>query len=716
MTGPLFSSSWYRVAGLRPRLRSHTQIHRHRYRGQTWYVLQDLSTERFHRFSPAAYLFIGLMDGRRTVHEMWESAMGRLGDDAPTQDETIRLLSQLHAADALQCDVPPDTAELLRRHERQQRRAWQSRLFNVFAWRFPLFDPERFLRRFLPLVRPFIGWAGALVWLGVMGTAVALTGAHWRDLTQDVVDRVLAPQNLLLLWLALPVVKMLHEFGHAFAVKAFGGEVHDMGVMLLVLTPVPYVDASSAWAFREKWQRVVVGAAGMIVELFLAGLALFIWLSVEPGVVRAVAYDVFFIAGISTVVFNANPLLRFDGYYILADLLGIPNLRSRANQYMGYLCERYLFGQREAELPAATPSERAWFIFYGIASFIYRILVAIGIILFIGDKFFVVGVILAALGVVTWGVVPLGKAIAFVLNSPRLRRVRGRAIGVSAIGVAAVVAAISLAPVPFRTRAEGVVWLPDEAFVRVGSEGFVERVVARPGARVHRGDVLIVCRDPVLAGRIEVLQARLRELEARYAEQAPVDRVKAEIINEELRYVTEDLARARQRAAALVILSGAAGIFVAPLAEDLSGRFVRQGELLAHVVDLNAITVRTVVRQGEIDLVRHRTRQAEVRLAERVGETVPAVIRREVPGATAELPSGALGSAGGGQIATDPTDAQGVKAMEKVFQFDLELPALSRVVVNVGGRVHVRFDHGWEPLAMQWYRQVRQLFLARFNV
>ncbi|MGH7753382.1 MAG: PqqD family peptide modification chaperone, partial [Gemmatimonadales bacterium] len=122
MTGSLFSPSWYRVAGLTPRLRSHAQIHRQQYRGQTWYVLQDLSTERFHRFSTSAYFVIGLMDGLRTVQEIWEAAGARLGDDAPTQDEMIQLLSQLHATDVLQCEVPPDTAELLRRHERQRRR------------------------------------------------------------------------------------------------------------------------------------------------------------------------------------------------------------------------------------------------------------------------------------------------------------------------------------------------------------------------------------------------------------------------------------------------------------------------------------------------------------------------------------------------------------------------------------------------------------------
>ncbi len=161
MAQQLFSPSWYRVAKLTPRLRTHAQIHRHQYRGETWYVLQDLASERFHRFSPPAYFVIGLMDGKNTVQEIWDRALAQLGDDAVTQDEVIQLLGQLHAADVLQCDVPPDTAELFRRREQQERRVLMKKVFSVFAWQIPLFDPERVLGRLMPFVRPFFGLAAS---------------------------------------------------------------------------------------------------------------------------------------------------------------------------------------------------------------------------------------------------------------------------------------------------------------------------------------------------------------------------------------------------------------------------------------------------------------------------------------------------------------------------------------------------------------------------
>jgi putative peptide zinc metalloprotease protein len=715
MSEALFSPSWYRVAPLVPRLRSHAHLHRHQYRGQIWYVLQDRSNERFHRFSPAAYAFIGLMDGQRTVQDIWELSSTKLGDDAPTQPDVVQLLSQLHAADVLQCDIPPDIAELLHRHERTQQKKWQRRLMSIFAWQFPLFDPERLLQTFVSLVRPFFGWGGAVLWLGLVIPAVLIGAAHWSDLTANIIDRMTTPQNLILLWFLFPIIKALHEFGHAFAVKVFGGEVHEMGIMLLVFSPVPYVDASASSAFPSKWQRVGVGAAGMIVELVIASVAMFVWVSAEPGTVRMLAYNTIMIAGISTVIFNANPLLRFDGYYMLADLIEIPNLRQRANQYLGYLCERYLFGREEAQIPQATPGERAWFVGYSVTSFIYRIFIVVAILMFLTDKLFALGMFFALLTAFTWFVLPLGKGLSYLFTSPRIRRVRGRALAVSTGALAIVLVALCVTPVPFRTRAEGVVWIPDEAIVRAGADGFVEQVVGIPGSNVLRGDVLVVCHDSVLTTQVTVLEAQLREIEARIREQIPEHIAKAKMLEEEKRYIEEKLARAREQVQDLVMTAKVDGTLVLPRAEDLPGRFVHRGDVLAHVVDLKTLTVRAIVDQTDIDLIRHSTKTVQVRLAERLASPIEAGITRLVPAASDELPSPALGSEGGGQVPMDLKDPKGQKALRNVFQVDLQLP-VELGLVNVGGRVYVRFDHGWESLMVQWYRQGRQVFLSRFNV
>src|SRR5258708_3917757 len=559
----LHSPSWYRIAELRPRLRSHVRIHGHHDGGEVWYVLEDRVSRRMHRFNPTAHYVIGLMNGHRSVNSIWESAIAKFADDAPTQEEVIRLLGQLHSAEVLQSEVTPDIAELLRRAGKSKRKTWFQNLLSPLAIRIPLFDPDRWLERWLPWFRPYFGFTGAIVWCLVVGFALFTAAAHWQELTQDLGDRVLAPQNLLLLWLTFPVLKLFHEFGHACATKAWDGEVHEMGIMLLVLMPVPYVDASSASAFRETHRRAIVGVAGMIVELFIASLALFLWLEVEPGITRAVLYNVMLIAGGSTVIFNGNPRLRYDGYYILSDLTQIPNLRTRAQQYLGYLMETRLFGLK---LPAfeASSSERSWFVFFAIASFLYRTFVVIAIAIFIASTYMVVGVLLALWAMVTAVVFPLVKALFYLLHHPRLRRHRVRALFASGTLALSLVLLLCFAPVPLWTRAEGVIWVPDDAQIRAGADGFIKEIAAVPGSSVHQGMPLIIADDPTFQPKIRVLEPQLRLLQVSAQTELVVDRPRWQRTRDEIRATTADLEQARTLITELTMLSPLTGTLVLP--------------------------------------------------------------------------------------------------------------------------------------------------------
>lgn len=711
-----FSQLWYRVAALRPRLRSHVEVQRHHYRGRLWHVIRDAASGRVYRFSPSAQAVIGLMDGRRTVQELWESACAQLGDAAPSQDEVIQLLGQLHGADLLQTEVSPDTAELFERFEKQRRGDRLRRFLSPMSVKLPLLDPERFLQRGLRYVRWLYTRAGFAAWLAVVLLGAVLAARHWPELTRDVTSRVLAPGNLLLLALVFPVVKALHELGHAFAVKAWGGEVHEMGVMLLVLMPIPYVDASAAAAFRDQRRRAVVGAAGMMVELFLASLAMFVWLLVEPGLLRSLCYSVMLIAGVSTVVFNGNPLLRFDGYYILSDLLQIPNLAQRSTQHWGWLAQRYLFDARDLEAPQATPGERRWFVAYAPAALAYRLTVSIGIVLFLATQFFVVGVILALWTLTAMLVFPVVRALALVLRSPRLHEHRARAIAATAAVVGGAALLLLLVPMPLRTHADGIIWVPEQALVRAETSGFFSRFRVGPGSRVRAGDVLCESYDPMLTAQLAQHEARLAELEARWtAEVANGNRVEAQVLEDQLTEERGRLARTRERAEGLTLRARTDGVFVvAEPAADMPGRFVKQGTEIGYVLNLEAPTARVVVAQSDIDLVRQRTRAVEVRSLEMPGTAITATIEREVPAGSDRLPSKALTVEGGGRIATDPRDASGLKSLTRQFQYDIALQS-AVPFARLGGHVRVRFDHGWEPLAWQWYRRLRQLFLARFD-
>lgn len=712
--GNLFSEHWYRVSALKPQLNPGLRVARHRYRGQPWYVLQDPATGRTHRVSPVTYQLLGRMDGSRSLDQVWTDALPHLGDAAPTQDELLQLIGQMHAADVVRCDVPPDAGEIFGRHDRITRARRWAAVRNPLAIRIPLWDPDRFLARWLPLVRPLVGWPGLVLWAVLVLPALVLAGAHWDDLTANLSDRVLSAQNLLLLWLAFPVVKLLHELGHAFATKVGGGAVHEIGLMLLVFAPVPYVDSSRASAFRSKWGRAGVGAAGMLVETALAALALYLWLAVEPGLVRAVCFNVMLIAGVSTIVFNLNPLLKFDGYFIVSDLAEMPNLAQRSQRFVADAVDRRLFGAAGRPQPPLQPGERAWLALYAPVAAVYRLTVMVSIALFVATQYFAVGIALAVLAVAQGLLWPVVKGVRHVLAGDSLLARRVPAVATAAALLLAVGGLLFVLPAPHRSMAHGVVWLPDDAHVRAQTHGFVRAVLRQPGATLRAADVVLETHDRALEAQIAVQQARVDELDARLASERFSERVRAAVTQQALEAEQAALERLQDEAARHRLVARTGGRLILQRAGDLQGRFLRNGDIVGHVDPGGQRVLRVVVPQEEIDAVRLQVRAVQVRVASSPEEAMAARVVREVPAGKDQLPSRALALDAGGPFALDPRDPEGKRTLNRVFQFDVE-PA-APVEAPVGTRVFVRFDHDPLPVGLQAWRHVRQLFLSRFDV
>ena len=709
-----FSPNWYRVAALKPLLNPGVRVARHRYRGESWYVLIDAATGKSHRVTPQTYLLIAQMEGTRSLESIWTSGLDRLGDDAPTQDETIHLLGQLHAADVLQFDVSPDSAELFDRHDRTERSRIVSRFRSPLAIRVPLWDPDRFLARTLPFVRPIFGAAGMLLWAALVLPALVLAAIHWPDLTNNLSDRVLAGTNLVLLWLTFPFVKVMHELGHAYATKVRGGAVHEIGVMFIVLAPVPYVDSSRASGFRSKWQRAGVGAAGMLVETALASIALFVWLAVEPGIVRAVCFNVMVIAGVSTIVFNSNPLLRFDGYYILCDLIEIPNLAQRSQRFFTEWVDRRLFGAPPAQPQRVLPGERFWLALYPPLSGLYRLFVMVSIALFVATKLFFIGVAIAIWGLAVGVVWPLARGLWHVLAAPGLARRRAAALSITAATLAGLAALLWLLPAPYRAVSEGVVWVPEDAQLRAQSSGFVQAVTAVAGVRIRSGTEVLRLTEPALAAQSAVQEAKVDELQARLSSEMFAEPVKAELTRRMLDAEQAMLQRLLDELAQQNVRARADGWLTLPRASDLEGRYLRKGDLVGYVSEGKHRLVRLVVAQEDIDAVRLQLQSMSVRLAARPGEVFGARLVREAPAGRDELPSRALAPEGGGTHAVDPRDRGGARTLERVFQFDIELDAMAEA--PLGSRAYVRLEFTPLPLGQQAWRRVRQLFLSRFDL
>ena len=756
------SANWYRVSGVRPRLAPQVRVQRQVFRGVAWYVLFDPVNQRTLRLTPQAWHVVARMDGQRTVQALWDDAVLALGSDAPPQQDLIQLLAQLHEADTLLSDALPDLDELLRRRDRQQRERWQRNLLNPLSIRLRLWDPDAFLARTLPMVAWIFGRWGLLLWLAVCVPALLLVGQHWAALSHDSGDRLLSASNLLTMVLVYPLVKGLHELGHAWAAKAGGAEVHDMGLMFLVFAPVPYVDASGSSAFADKRQRALVAAAGMLTELLLAALALYVWLAVEPGVTRAVAFSVMLIGGASTVLFNGNPLLRYDGYFVLCDLIEAPNLAQRSNQFWLWLIKRHAFGLTQAQPPLATRGERVWFALYAPASLAWRISITLGIALFLGREYLYAGLAVGLWGLAVMLLWPLLKGVHYLFSSAELTGRRARPMALSSAVVALLVLGLGAVPAPLTTYAQGVVWPAENAQLRAAEPGFVSQLWVTGGQTVQGGEVAAVLTNDKLDTDHAAAQAReLRQRhawQARFAESAGTNpgaeprrdaasadsggaggngmgsgtgsgnggansgagpaRLAAAVQRAEWGQAQAALAHAEGGLQRLVVSVQRGGRIELPRAQDLPGRWLKKGELMGCVDTGKPPTVRVLVTQDDIALVRAPLQRIEVRLAGRLAQVVPATLLREVPAGDDTLPSNALALEGGGLIAVDPrpgADRAQPHALNRVFQFDLALPA-EAAGARIGERAHVRFVHAQEPLAQQAWRRLRQLLLAQLTL
>ena len=712
----IFHESWYRIANEHICLRASVQIRRQRFRGSLWYVLYDPFNNEFFRLRPSAYRFVARLNLKQTVEEVWKEVMSQHPDDAPGQEDVIQLLAQLYHANLLHYDLPADSAKLFERYRERKQKIRRATLMSIMFFRIPLFDPDNLLKRLLPLARVVMSPFGVALWIGVVAGAIKALIDNWAQVGVQT-QAILAPTNLPLLYLALILIKTLHEFGHAFAVRRFGGEVHTMGIMFLIFNPLPYMDATAAWAFRSKWKRVFVGAAGIITEVFVAACAVFIWANTGPGVINALAYNMMFIASVSTVLFNINPLLRFDGYYILSDLLDIPNLHAQSSQHLRHLVERYAFGYKKSQSPAVNFSEGFWLTFFGILSGLYKLVVFTTILLFVADRFLLLGILMAVVCAVTWIMVPLIRLVQYLASGPRLERTRLRAILVCLVVIVGTVSLLYFAPFPHSFKSPGVLEAAEHTVVVNGVPGYVEEILQSSGTRVEEGQTLVRLGNDELTFQIAEVQASLREVvamrqKALFRSQADLKSIDSLIVT-----IRKRLERLYEEQEQLLIKAEFTGTWVAPHLEDYVGMWIQRGTPIGVLVNEQAYSFSSVVSQKEVSQIfSGQVRSSEVRLAGQAELTLATTNMIQVPVEQTELPSVALGFGAGGEVAVDVKDSSGVIAAEPFYEVRLDLVPNPEVALYHGRSGRVRFKLPPEPLLQQGYRKLRQLLQERYQL
>ncbi len=698
-----FSESWYRIADRRVSLRPGVKVSRQYFRGERWHVIENPMSNQYFRVRPEAWEFIARLDGRHTVQEAWEACLARFPDAAPGQEAAIRLLAGLYNSNLLQYDLADDASRLFERFRKRRRKEIGARLAGIMFLRIPLFDPDRLLIRTLPLVGWLISWFGAALWLVVLALAGKTLVDHWPAAVAQG-RSILAPDNLLLLYASLVFVKIFHEFGHAWFCRKFGGEVHVMGVMFLIFTPLPYMDATSSWGFRSRWQRLLVAAAGMIVELFVAAIAVFIWAATAPGAINSIAYNMIFIASVSTILFNINPLLRFDGYYMLSDLIDIPNLHQRSWKWISHNVKRHAFGMRHDPAPRTAPRERPWLWSFGILSNIYRIVIFAGILLFVADQFLLLGILMGVICVTGWIFVPLGKFTHFLAANPALDRNRGRAVAVTLGTLALLLGFFGGVPFPSHFRAPGEIRAVERASVATGIDGLLTVIEARPGDPVAAGSPLARLDHYALEPRRRETIARLAEIDAQLADARHASPSALQPLERQRQSEAARLARIEADLARRTVTAPIDGLWHAPHISAANGQWIARGNALGTILGPGLVEFSARVGQQDADRLYAEAALGTPEVRLRGSADIPLAVSRVdiIPVATIRQSS---------ESANTATEADASHEVRALLAHDHH----GEPLLFHGRSGEIRFSTGREPLLQQGLRRLFQLLQRRYQ-
>lgn len=717
MATTVFSDSWFRVSGLRVALLPSVEVKVQQFRGRTWYVLQDPYTQRFFRASVQACRFIQTLQPDRTVEDVWEDFVNNHPHDAPSREEVIQLLSQLHMSNLLYSLQQSDNEAIVKRYKAQKKKEFMGKLASFLFLRIPLFNPDALLNRARPLVMAMTGWIAFWIWLLVL-TAGAWVAFEHRSELMDQTQGVLSVSNLPWLYVCLAGLKLFHEAGHAFVCKRFGGEVRTVGVMFLLFTPLPYVDASSSWGFANHWHRIYVTFAGMAVEFFFAAAGALVWAYTGPGLIHSLAFNVMLIGSVSSLLFNGNPLLRFDAYYMLSDYVQIPNLYQKAQQQWRYFGDRYLLGTVGAQSKATDHKEWTWLTAYGLLSFAYLMLITFGITLFLMDQWLPLGLVVLAMTLYSRFLVPLGQLIRH-LRSNATQGNRQRAVGVVSFIALVLFVLVTVVPFPSAYRAQGIVKATHASNVYVQTTGRLEQLLVSHGERVRAGQLLARFSNTDLEAEMLQTESALQEAQAQIRQALHLSSPDVTALQDKAEALQLRQLNLQEQARLLEVRASQDGEWVSPELHEQVRSWIQRGQTLGEVVDTRGFRFLAVMPQEQADIVfKNQFVSAQLRLSGQadISLTLPQV--NIIPFQSDKLPSTALGWMGGGDIAVQTQDTSGAKAMESFFLLQGEIPEAQKHQLTLlhGASGTLRLESRPQPLASQAYRALKQLVQKRYSI
>lgn len=502
---------------VRIRLRPDLGFTEQRYEGRIYHVVKDPVSMRYYRFKEHERYLLGLMDGQHTLEEAQKSFEQRFRPERLTLEDLEAFTSQLLQAGLAQNETPGAGKQIYDRFKKRRRKMIMNKFMNVLYIKIPLVDPDALLNRMVkPLGFIFTRWFLYLS-VAIMLSALFLVMSQWNSFIARLpaYQEFFSFKSVFYLWIALGVVKIIHEFGHGLSCKTFKGEVHEMGALFLVFSPCLYCNVSDSWMLPNKWHRIIISAAGIYVELIIAALSTFVWWWSEPGSFASnMSMSLMVVCSVSTLVFNANPLMRFDGYYVLADWLEIPNLREKSNRFLMSVVQEYGLGIEVPPQPYMTRGRQILFVTYAIAAYLYRWFITFVVLVFMFTflepyKLGAISFVLGIAAMVTMIGQPLYQLFKNVSKRGRLPDMKPRNVSISAALLVVVIGCALFIPLPLRVK--GVAYLtinPQESAKLETPEfgGFLKELVVQDGQRVKAGDVIAILHNPQLD-----IQLRLNE-------------------------------------------------------------------------------------------------------------------------------------------------------------------------------------------------------------
>ena len=682
--------------------RQDLKVSRHLFRGTPSYIVHDPISFQSHRFSQADYEVLSALDKTRTLQEVYESLASQnklKGDERSFYEYILNL--QMRGL----LDLPITNGNrLYQRYLQRQEMAKKKSLMKLLFIKIPLFNPDGFLDRTMHLARPLFTRFFFYIFCVMMVAAVGLLFARWDEFYLPLAD-LLATRNLLILVLVMTALKFWHELGHAYACKLQGGAVPDMGGFLMVGMPMAYVDVSSSWSFGSRRGRILVGLGGMYFEMIAACIAMFIWAFTSEGLVHSTAHFVVLMASFMTILFNANPLMRYDGYYVLSDLTGIPNLRGRSTQYANGLLKQITLGLPMSTGHAASDSvrEMVWMLVYGVAAVVYQFWLILTISFMVASQYYLVGMAVGAVFGASAIILPLKKCLTYLWFDTEVEHVRERAVGLSAALIGGLAAVTLFVPVPGGVVTSGQLTYQDVEVHRLPFDCYLNEICVEPNQVIDAQTVLVKVKNPELKDQFMSASANLR-----VAKQMMMAASASTAAEQRSLMYRKDMAQAEVQMAKCemqrqtVESTGKGVVLECPKSRQI-GSYIPMGTELAKV-GRGQRMVRVILNDKQFANSRPEVGdRVSVRLRTSGNHRQSAIVTRVEPSGSNMIEMPGLTQAAGGDILVD----QDGMAMSPHFLVDVTFEEDTAQEVAENTTAHVRFRRKFESIGSYTYKHFR---------